>query len=59
MTWRKEAEEELRRSEEAHRRQARGLALLHYVRTALARELDPKAVCRAVVEAVEPTATPS
>jgi diguanylate cyclase (GGDEF)-like protein/PAS domain S-box-containing protein len=47
----KGAEEALWNSEECHRRQSRDLALLHGVRTALARELDPATVCRTVVEA--------
>jgi diguanylate cyclase (GGDEF)-like protein/PAS domain S-box-containing protein len=52
VTDRKEAEERLQESEKLHRQRARELDLLHRVRTALARELDPGAVCRAVVEEV-------
>jgi len=52
ITERKEAERRLKESEERHRREARELALLHSIRTALSRELDAGAVCRATVEAV-------
>ncbi len=55
VTERKQAEEKLKQSEERHRRQARELSLLHQVRTALAGELDPRAVFRTVVEAVAET----
>ncbi|MDP9364622.1 MAG: PAS domain S-box protein [Chloroflexota bacterium] len=58
VTARKEAEEALRASERrsralfaSARRQAQELALLHEVRTALARELDLPTVFRVVVEA--------
>ena len=55
VTERKQAEEKLKESENRHRRQARELSLLHHVRTALARKLDPTAVFRTVVEAVAET----
>ncbi|HKH09986.1 MAG TPA: PAS domain S-box protein [Rubrobacter sp.] len=52
---RKRTEEALRESEGRHRRQARELVLLHQVRTALAQDLEPPAVFRAVVEAIAQT----
>lgn len=52
---RKRTEEALRESERRHRRQARELGLLHQVRTALAQDLEPPAVFRAVVEAIART----
>jgi diguanylate cyclase (GGDEF)-like protein/PAS domain S-box-containing protein len=62
ITARKQAEDELRRSEELARtlwaeadRQARELALLDQVRTALAHELDPAMAYRTVVEATAAT----
>nr|MBA4117157.1 PAS domain S-box protein [Rubrobacter sp.] len=55
VTERRRVEKWLKESEEAHRRQARELSLLHQVRTVLARELDPAAVFRTVVEAVAET----
>lgn len=48
----KESERRLREAEEGQRRRARELELLHRVRTALSRELNPKGLLRAVVEAV-------
>ena len=55
VTDRKEAEKALKESEERHRRQARELALLHEVRTALAQELELQTVLSTVVEAVART----
>ena len=55
VTERRRAEAALRESEERHRRQARELELLHQVRTALARELEPPEVFRAVVEVIART----
>lgn len=55
ITERKEAEGRLKESEKRYWRRARELDLLHRVRTALARMLDPVAVFRAVVEAVAET----
>ena len=55
ITERKRAEEALRESEERYRRQARELRLLHQVRTALARDLEPPAVFRAVVQTIART----
>ncbi|MFN8514262.1 MAG: diguanylate cyclase [Chloroflexia bacterium] len=62
ITARARAEDELRASElraralrVAAERQARDLALLDRVRTSLARELDPAAVYRVVVEAIAAT----
>jgi diguanylate cyclase (GGDEF)-like protein/PAS domain S-box-containing protein len=55
VTERKRAEVALKESEERYRRQARELALLHQVRTALAQELEPPIVFRKVVEAVART----
>jgi diguanylate cyclase (GGDEF)-like protein/PAS domain S-box-containing protein len=52
VTDRKRAEEALKESEERYRTISRELALLHRVRTALARELDLTGVLRALVEAV-------
>ena len=52
VTERREAGEALRASEERYRRQAQELALLDNVRSALARELDPQAIFRTVVEAI-------
>ncbi|HJQ28097.1 MAG TPA: PAS domain S-box protein [Rubrobacter sp.] len=52
ITQRKLAEEELRKSEGRHRRQARELSLLYKVSTALAQELDLSAILRTVVDAV-------
>jgi diguanylate cyclase (GGDEF)-like protein/PAS domain S-box-containing protein len=52
---RNQAEEALKESEERHRRQARELALLHEVRTALAMELDLPSLLREVVEAIART----
>ncbi|WP_228282618.1 PAS domain S-box protein [Rubrobacter tropicus] len=51
----REIEEALRESERRHRHQARESSLLHQVRTALSRELDPGDVFDAVVEAVAET----
>ena len=52
----RKAEEALQRDlRAAAERQARDLRLLDRVRTALARELDPAAVCRVVVEAIAQT----
>ncbi|MEW6638827.1 MAG: PAS domain S-box protein, partial [Actinomycetota bacterium] len=50
VTERRRAEERLKESEERYRRQARELALLHQVRTALSAELDLRGVLRAAVE---------
>ncbi len=55
VTERVRAEAALRESEERHRRQARELELLHQVRTALAQELEPPDVFRAVVVAIART----
>lgn len=55
VTDRKEAEKALKESEERHRQQARELALLHEVRTALAQELELPTVLRTVVEVVART----
>jgi diguanylate cyclase (GGDEF)-like protein/PAS domain S-box-containing protein len=52
ITERKRAEEDLRKSEGRHRRQARELSLLYRVSTALAQEFDLSAIFRTVVEAV-------
>ena len=52
---RKQTEEELRESEERHRRQARELSLLYQVSTMLAEAHDPTTVFRTVVEAVAQT----
>ncbi len=54
-TERKRAEVALRQSEDRYRRQAQELALLDKVRSALARELDPQAIYRTVVEAIADT----
>ncbi len=51
----KRAEKALKESEERHRLQARELALLHEVRTALALELDLPSLLREVVEAIART----
>lgn len=55
VTARREAEAALKESEERHRRQSAELALLHRVRTVLARELDPLRVLQEAVEAVAKT----
>lgn len=55
ITERKATEAALRESERRYRHQARELELLHQVRTALARDLEPRAVFRAVVEAIAQT----
>ncbi len=52
ITERRQGEEELRKSEERHRRQAQELSLLYRMSTALAREFDLSAIFRTVVEAV-------
>jgi diguanylate cyclase (GGDEF)-like protein/PAS domain S-box-containing protein len=52
ITKRKSGEEELRKSEGRHRRQARELSLLYRVSTALAQEFDLSSIFRTVVEAV-------
>lgn len=52
ITGRRRAEEEIRKSEERHRRQAQELSLLYRVSTALALEFDLSAIFRTVVEAV-------
>ncbi|HEX6710140.1 MAG TPA: PAS domain S-box protein [Rubrobacter sp.] len=52
ITERKLAEEELRKSEGRHRRQARELSLLYKVSTALAEEFDLSAIFRTIVKAV-------
>jgi diguanylate cyclase (GGDEF)-like protein/PAS domain S-box-containing protein len=55
ITERKQAEERLKESEEGYRRLSGELALLHQVRTALARELDLTSVVYKVVEAIAET----
>jgi len=52
ITERRRAEEEVRKSEERYRRQARELSLLYRVSNALAREFDLSTIFRTVVEAV-------
>jgi diguanylate cyclase (GGDEF)-like protein/PAS domain S-box-containing protein len=52
ITKRKRAEEELRKNEGRHRRQAQELSLLYRVSTALAQEFDLSAIFRTVVGAV-------
>ncbi len=52
ITERKEVERELKEGEERYRRRSRELELLHHMRTVVARELAPKKVLRAVVEAI-------
>jgi diguanylate cyclase (GGDEF)-like protein/PAS domain S-box-containing protein len=52
LTERKEAEEALKESEERFRSQSRELALLHRVRSAVARELDVSSVLTRAVQAV-------
>ncbi|MGY6401137.1 hypothetical protein ACXITY_25415, partial [Vibrio parahaemolyticus] len=52
ITERKAYETRLKAGEEAQRRRARELDLLHRVRTAVSKEAYPGDVCRAVVETV-------